>query len=37
MGSRMSGQPSWQMHEESAVSTPEWMIDCGWMTTLMSS
>ena len=33
----MSGQPSCAMTEVSCVSMSEWMMDCGWITTSMSS
>eukprot|EP00955_Chlamydomonas_euryale_P089397 364463-Chlamydomonas_euryale.AAC.4 len=37
MGRRMSGHPSCAITDESAVSTIEWMMDCGWMTMSMLS
>ena len=33
----MSGQPSWQITDESLVAMPEQMMLCGWTTTSMSS
>ena len=37
IGTRMSGVPSWASTDWSRQTTIEWMMLCGWMTTLICS